>query len=39
MADFGVDAGYPRDSLFRTSAEYGRLCRIASEALSQAIAA
>ena len=30
MADFGVDAPYPRDGLFRTSAEYGRICRIAS---------
>jgi len=39
MADFGVDAPYPRDSLFRTSAEYGRICRVASEALAQAIAA
>ena len=39
MADFMVEAPYPRDSLFRTSAEYGRLCRIASEALSRAIAA
>jgi NitT/TauT family transport system ATP-binding protein len=39
MADFAVDAPYPRDSLFRTSAEYGRICRIASDALSRAIAA
>ncbi|MBV8512389.1 MAG: ABC transporter ATP-binding protein [Xanthobacteraceae bacterium] len=39
MADFMVDAPYPRDSLFRTSPEYGRLCRIASEALTRAIAA
>jgi NitT/TauT family transport system ATP-binding protein len=39
MADFMVEAPYPRDSLFRTSTEYGRLCRIASEALSRAIAA
>jgi NitT/TauT family transport system ATP-binding protein len=39
MADFMVDAPYPRDSLFRTSPEYARLCRIASEALSRAIAA
>jgi len=39
MADFMVEAPYPRDSLFRTSPEYGRLCRIASEALSRAIAA
>jgi NitT/TauT family transport system ATP-binding protein len=39
MADFAVDAPYPRDNLFRTSAEYGRICRIASDALSRAIAA
>jgi NitT/TauT family transport system ATP-binding protein len=39
MADFAVDAPYPRDGLFRTSAEYGRICRIASDALSRAIAA
>jgi len=39
MADFMVEAPYPRDSLFRTSPEYGRLCRIASDALSRAIAA
>lgn len=39
MADFAVDAAYPRDSLFRTSADYARICRVASETLSQAIAA
>src|SRR5262245_46303152 len=39
MADFAVDAPYPRDSLFRTSADYGRICRVASEALARAIAA
>jgi NitT/TauT family transport system ATP-binding protein len=39
MADFTVDAPYPRDSLFRTSADYGRICRIASDALARAIAA
>lgn len=39
MADFAVDAPYPRDSLFRTSADYGRICRIASDALARAIAA
>jgi NitT/TauT family transport system ATP-binding protein len=38
MADFPVDAPYPRDSLFRTSAEYAQLCRVASEALARAIA-
>jgi NitT/TauT family transport system ATP-binding protein len=39
MADFAVEAPYPRDSLFRTSAEYGHICRTASEALARAIAA
>jgi NitT/TauT family transport system ATP-binding protein len=39
MADFAVEAAYPRDALFRTSADYARICRVASETLSQAIAA
>jgi NitT/TauT family transport system ATP-binding protein len=39
MADLSVDAPYPRDDEFRTSAEYGRLCRMASETLKKAIAA
>src|SRR5581483_3905356 len=34
-----IDAPYPRDQNFRTSAEYGALCRRASEALGQAMAA
>ena len=38
MADLRVDAPYPRDEIFRTSADYGRLCRTASDALKQAIA-
>ena len=38
MADLKVDAAYPRDDLFRTSAEYAQLCRIASDSLQQAIA-
>jgi NitT/TauT family transport system ATP-binding protein len=38
MADLPVDAPYPRDGLFRTSAEYAQLCRVASEALARAIA-
>jgi NitT/TauT family transport system ATP-binding protein len=33
-----VDAPYPRDERFRTSAEYARYCRIASQALSHAMA-
>ncbi len=39
MADLTVDAPYPRDEIFRTSAEYGAFCRVASETLKQAIAA
>ena len=39
MADLTVDAPYPRDEMFRTSAEYGRLCRIASETLKAAMTA
>ncbi|MHB2170217.1 ABC transporter ATP-binding protein [Alsobacter sp. R-9] len=38
MADLAVDAPYPRDDLFRTSAEYAHLCRVASETLKEAIA-
>ena len=36
--DLRVDAAYPRDDLFRTSAEYAHLCRVASETLKKAIA-
>jgi len=32
-----VDQPYPRDERFRTSAEYARHCRIASQALSRAM--
>jgi NitT/TauT family transport system ATP-binding protein len=39
MADLENAAPYPRDGLFRTSAEYAHLCRVASETLKQAIAA
>src|SRR3954453_15810679 len=39
MADLPSEAPYPRDGLFRTSAEYAHLCRVASETLKQAIAA
>ena len=39
MADLRSEAPYPRDHLFRTSAEYAHLCRVASETLKQAIAA
>ena len=37
MADFAVDAPYPRDDLFRTSADYASLCRLASGRLKEAI--
>jgi NitT/TauT family transport system ATP-binding protein len=37
MADLKVDAPYPRDEIFRTSAEYNRLCRTASDTLKSAI--
>ncbi len=33
-----IDAAYPRQESFRTSAEYAGYCRIASEALTQAMA-
>jgi NitT/TauT family transport system ATP-binding protein len=34
-----VDAPYPRQESFRTSAEYAACCRLVSEALSQAMGA
>ncbi|BAT59620.1 aliphatic sulfonates import ATP-binding protein SsuB [Variibacter gotjawalensis] len=37
VADFANAAPYPRDELFRTSAEYAQLCRNASQALKQAM--
>ena len=36
FTEFAIDASYPRDQRFRTSAEYGVLCRRASEALAAA---
>jgi NitT/TauT family transport system ATP-binding protein len=36
FAELAIDAPYPRDQRFRTSAEYGALCRRASEALAAA---
>jgi NitT/TauT family transport system ATP-binding protein len=39
FTELTVDAPYPRDQAFRTSAEYAALCRRTSEALSQAMAA
>lgn len=39
MADLRVGAAYPRDDMFRTSADYAHWCRIASEKLKEAISA
>jgi len=36
FTELTIDAPYPRDHRFRTSAEYGALCRRASEALAAA---
>jgi len=38
FTELSVDAPYPRDESFRTSAEYARHCRIASQTLSRAMA-
>jgi NitT/TauT family transport system ATP-binding protein len=37
IADLAVDAPYPRDDLYRTSADYGQHCRTASDWLKKAI--
>ena len=37
FAELAVDAPYPRDESFRTSAEYAHHCRIASQVLSRAM--
>jgi len=37
FTELKIDAPYPRDQNFRTSAEYGAFCRRASEALAQAM--
>jgi NitT/TauT family transport system ATP-binding protein len=39
FTELAIDAPYPRDGDFRTSAEYSALCRRVSEALAQAMAA
>jgi NitT/TauT family transport system ATP-binding protein len=39
FTEIAIDAPYPRDQNFRTSAEYAALCRQTSEALGQAMAA
>ena len=38
FTELAIDAPYPRDESFRTSAEYAGYCRIASQALSSAMA-
>ncbi len=38
FTELTVDAPYPRDQAFRTSAEYAALCRRTSDALAQAMA-
>jgi NitT/TauT family transport system ATP-binding protein len=38
FTELTIDAPYPRDQNFRTSAEYGAFCRRASAALAQAMA-
>jgi NitT/TauT family transport system ATP-binding protein len=37
FTELAVDAPYPRDEKFRTSAEYAGLCRVTSQALSRAM--
>jgi NitT/TauT family transport system ATP-binding protein len=37
FTELSIDAPYPRDQRFRTSAEYASYCRAASEALAEAI--
>lgn len=39
FTELNIDAPYPRDESFRTSVEYARHCRIASQALSRAMEA
>ena len=39
FTELAIDAPYPRDERFRTSADYAGYCRLVSEALSGAIAA
>ena len=37
-SELGIDAPYPREESFRTSAEYAGYCRLASAALSRVMA-
>ena len=38
VEEIAIETTAPRNEDFRTSAEYGRLCRVASDALKKAIA-
>ena len=38
FAEIAIDAPYPRDERFRTSADYAALCRTVSQALESAMA-
>ena len=38
FAEVSIDAPYPRDESFRTSAEYAGFCRLVSQALGKAMA-
>jgi NitT/TauT family transport system ATP-binding protein len=38
FAELAIDAPYPRDEAFRTSAEYAALCRRTSQTLARAMA-
>jgi NitT/TauT family transport system ATP-binding protein len=39
FTEISIDAPYPRDERFRTSAEYAAFCRQVAEALGKAMAA
>jgi NitT/TauT family transport system ATP-binding protein len=39
VSEIAIDAPYPRDQKFRTTADYAALCRRTSEALEHAMAA
>jgi NitT/TauT family transport system ATP-binding protein len=39
FTEIAIDAPYPRDERFRTSAEYAAFCRVVSEAMGRAMAA
>jgi NitT/TauT family transport system ATP-binding protein len=39
FTELSIDAPYPRERGFRTSAEYAGFCRLASEALAEAAVA